>query len=307
MKLLYNEAEKFIKEKFYRDSYDMDCTFHLQNFIEKKLEEDNIQKDPEYYDNRKGVVHVSSLAKCLRGVAYEMLGEVPTEKIEARKLGVFKAGNLFEEFIVDSLGDKMLDRQTEYSFKYKSITLVGRDDGTFLDEKGNRRVLEAKSVHSDSFWYREKEGTLVAYQNQIQIQTYLWLRRVLMNDPIDGYFSYISKDDCMIKGVPIKFNQDFVEYIILPALEYLNEAYEKQDPNVCPVPEPIVFNETKGQWQKNWLASYCQFHNKCAGEAWLLEATKDVATKNKEIKEAEKTAKKKEKVETLPEETKTDE
>ena len=177
---LYQDAEKYIKDIFWAETHNKNNDLNIQQIIADKLIEDNKNKDPEYYAHRDGVVHVTSLSKCLRGVVHEMLGAQKDTAPDARKLGVFKAGNLFEDFIVDALGDKMLDRQTEYVYKYKNIILTGRDDGTIL-HNGVRRILENKSVHSTSFWHREKEGTLVTTQNQQQLQTYLWLRRILPN------------------------------------------------------------------------------------------------------------------------------
>lgn len=181
--IIYQEAEAAIGEQFWANTHDGECGFNISKEVGARLEKDNKEKDPDYYDHRPGVVHTTSLAKCLRGVALEMLGAKKDQLDEKgqrdaqRKLGIFKAGNLFEDFAVDALGDRVLDRQTEYVYRYKGITLTGRDDGTFLDDKNERRVLENKSVNSDSFWYREKEGTLVQWHNQIQVQTYLWLRR----------------------------------------------------------------------------------------------------------------------------------
>lgn len=180
MQYLYSEAEKFIKDIFWSESHDKSNNLNIVETVHAKLVKDNEEKDPDYYNHRPGVVHVTSLAKCLRGVVVEMLGAKKDAPMDARKLGVFKAGNLFEDFIVDALGSKMLDRQTEYVYAYKGVILTGRDDGT-IEHETNRRVLENKSVHSDSFWYREKEGTLVATHNQAQLQTYLWLRRILPN------------------------------------------------------------------------------------------------------------------------------
>lgn len=328
--MLYNKAEEFIKDEYWKNTHNKNCNFNLEEVIKNRLAKDNRDKDPEYYGHREGTVHVSSLSKCLRGVVYEMLGADKDAKDEdelSRKYGIFKAGNLFEDFVVDAIGDKMQDRQTEYIFKYKSIILTGRDDGTILHE-GESFLLEAKSVHSDSFWYRQKEGTLVAHHNQMQIQTYLWLRRILPNlfvwvneegeilraytnlsvlefakekglkseqiaekqkpnnENLNGVFSYISKDDCTVIGAPVKFNKNIIDETIIPALDLISEAYEKKDPTICPCPDMVAYSESRGQWQKNWMCTYCDYHSKCAGESWLLEATKLVTRKNKEMKES---------------------
>lgn len=281
---IYQRAEQFIRGQFLSKTLDYDCKFDLQKTVHDKLVADATIKDSsEYYEAHEGQVHVSSLYRCLRGVYYEMMGEKPTGEIAPRVLGVFKAGNFFEEFIVECLGDNMLDRQTEYRFKYKSLTLVGRDDGTFLDDKGVRRVLECKSQHSDSFWYMLKEGMGVQWQHQIQLQTYLWLRRQIYHEEIDGYFGYVSKDDVSVSGIPVRYNENIINEVVIPILDLLNEAYEKKDPTLLPLPEPII--QDKGKYKKNWLCTYCNFHSLCTGDvAWHLGLEDRVRISNKQSK-----------------------
>lgn len=284
MSKLYSEAEEFIDDIFWSEVHDKSNTLNIPDIVHTKLIKDNEEKSKGgYYGHRDGVVHVTSLSKCLRGVAREMLGIEAEDTIEARKLGVFKAGNLFEDFIIEALSDKMQDRQTEYVYKYKNIVLTGRDDGTIL-HGGRRTLLENKSVNSDSFWYRQKEGKLIAWQNQIQIQTYLWLRRELFNDPVDGIFSYVSKDDVTIISAPVKFSQRIIDEIVIPTLDILNEVYISKNPEVAPLPPMVVFNKSRNQYQKNFLCTYCLHHSGCAGAGWVLEATNMVTQKNKELK-----------------------
>lgn len=324
---LYQDAEKFIKDIYWSETHNKENKLNLPEVIAAKLVKDNKEKDPDYYDHREGVVHVTSLSKCLRGVVHEMLGASKDAPPDARKLGVFKAGNLFEDFIVDALDGLMLDRQTEYIYKYKGVYVTGRDDGT-IEYEGQRTMLEAKSVHSDSFWYREQEGTLVAAHNQAQIQTYLWFRRILPNmfrvtmedgddeqivytnlsleeltaykqNPYDvspedkpdnsnlpGIFSYISKDDCTIIAAPVKFNQRIIDECVLPALEMVIEGYTHKKPELVDVPPLVTYSDTKHSYQKNWLCTYCEYHTKCAGAGWVLEASNLVTQKNKEVKMA---------------------
>lgn len=322
---LYQEAEKLINDIYWTDTHDSSSKLHLPQLIEERLIDDNAKKDPEYYKHREGVVHATSLSKCLRGVLHEMLGAKKDNEIDPRKLGIFKAGNLFEDFIIQALGERVIHSQREYEYRYKNITLVGRSDYT-INDNGVTRVGENKSVHSDSFWYRERSGTLVAWNNQVQLQIYLWLERELnpyvcsvcgwvklanftpkcsnCNDPDSvmnypslvgevyrlenpqGIFSYISKDDCMVAGAPIKFNRRVVDEIIVPALDIISEGYAKKDPTVAPLPSMVVFSPPKNQYQKNWLATYCEYHALCAGAGWLNEATNLVTTRNRELKES---------------------
>lgn len=324
MQYLYQEAEKFIKDIYWAESHDKSNTLNISDVVGERLVQDNKEKDPEYYDHRPGVVHVSSLSKCLRGVVHEMLGtpkDEVDEKAEKRQLGVFKAGNLFEEFIVEAMGDKMLDRQTEYVYKYHELYVTGRDDGT-ISHDGGRRMLECKSVHSDSFWHREKEGTLCAYQNQMQIQTYLYFRRILPNvfvredtneiiytnldkqalweyrgmkpddvlkpvakpdeSNLNGIFAYISKDDCTIAQAPVKFNQRIIDETVLPALEAVRLGYVNKNPNQVEAPPLTTYQVGRGQHTKNWLCTYCSYHQSCAGKGWVLEAQAEVTRLNKE-------------------------
>lgn len=318
---LYQEAEDFINDVFWSQSHDK-SDLRIVDIVNEKLIKDNKEKDPEYYDKRMGVVHASSLYGCLRGTLHKMLCHEPTSIIEARKLGVFKAGNLFEDFIVEALGDRVIGTQTEYEYKYKSITIVGRSDYRIMDN-GVERIGENKSVHSDAFWYRQQEGTLVQWHNQIQLQIYLWLERVIYNREVQGIFSYVSKDDCTVESCPIKFNQLIIDEIVVPSLEILNSAYEKRLPMIeegkklkemysaegigepakksignsikdlwkrindmsdIPLPEPAIFNKSKGQWQINWISKYCDYHDSCAGAGWLLEAQDIVKRRNAEAR-----------------------
>ena len=306
---LYQAAEKYINDEFWKNTHDAHSKLNIPKLIEERLIKDNSEKDPDYYNHREGVVHTTSLAKCLRGVVHSMLGAKKDGEIDPRKLGVFKAGNLFEDFVIEALGARVVHKQREYEYHHKSVIIVGRSDYT-IDDEGVLRVGENKSVHSDSFWMREREGTLVAWHNQMQLETYLWLERILtpykdakgnviltnvpregltpapeekLDNP-QGIFSYISKDDCTVIGAPVQYNPNFVNEIILPAIELVNEAYEKKDPNLVPCPDMVIYSEAKNQYQRNWLASYCEYHSQCAGAGWVLEAANTVTAKNKELK-----------------------
>ncbi len=288
MPFLYQEAEKFVRGIYWSETHDKNSNLNIPKLIEERLIKDNQEKDILYYGQRLGVVHATQLSGCLRGASYAILGTPPQHEPEARTLGVFKAGNLFEEFIIETLGTKVIHKQREYKYKYKNITLVGRSD-FIIDDNGVMRIGETKSVPSDSFWYREREGTLVAYQNQIQLQVYMWLERILNGNNWDGIFSYVSKDDCTVAGAPIRFNQRIIDEVVIPALDIINEAYTSKNPEVAPLPPVVVYSESKEQYQKNWLAMYCEkngYHSLCAGAGWILEATNLVTQRNKELKKA---------------------
>lgn len=280
---LYGEAERFINETFYQNSYDNRSTLNVVDLMHAKLVADNKAKDPEYFAHREGIIHATSLTRCLRGVVYEMLGIKKDNEIEARKFGVFQAGNLFEEYVIKSLGEKVIERQRQYTYIYKNLTLVGRSD-CILNDNGVMRIGECKSVHSDSFFYRQREGTLIAWNNQIQLQIYMWLERELFGNNWDAELIYISKDDCTVSHCALRYNPDIIEKIVKPALDIINEGYTSKNPEAAPLPPMVIFSDAKHQYQKNWLCTYCEYHSSCAGAGWILEATNLVTTRNKELK-----------------------
>ena len=320
---LYQDAEAFINDMFFQETHDKRGVLVIRDLLAEKLRDDDKIKDVAYYGQREGVVHSSALSGCLRGVMHDMFGTEPDqqdEKDEDRKLGVFKAGNLFEDFIVETLGDRCIHKQREYTYKYKNITLVGRSDYT-IDDSGIMRVGENKSVHSQSFWHREREGTLVAWQNQIQIQIYMWLERELFGNEWEGIFSYISKDDCTVISVPVKFNRKFIDQIVLPILDIIDAEYMAKKDTAAkrnelvtqlkalpkdadlstvtslhkeidvltglindmpnvPAPTLAMYSKSKEQYEQNWLCKYCKYHSKCAGSGWPIEAASEVKRLN---------------------------
>src|SRR3989337_1799382 len=128
--MLYQAAEKWVNEEFWKNTHDASSKLNLPKLIEERLVHDNKMKDPDYFNHREGVVHSTSLSKCLRGVVHAMLGAKKDGEPDARKLGIFKAGNLFEDFIIEALGERVVHAQREYEYHYKSLTLVGRSDYT---------------------------------------------------------------------------------------------------------------------------------------------------------------------------------
>ena len=284
--MIYQDAEKFIKDSFWKESHDKTSLDLVKAFYDEAHKQ-VFEKDLEYYGHREGVVHVSSVSSCLRGVLHQMFqveADQRTEKDKKRTAGVFWVGQQFEDAVIKNFGDKVTGAQTEYEYKYKNITLVGRSDFRMMDEE-KERIGEVKTVNSNSFWFRAKEGNIVAYQNLVQLQIYLWLERMLYKKSPDGIFLYASKDDMTLEQAAVKYNYHIIDEVVKPALDIINEGYVKRDPNIAPVPEMVVYNEAKHQYQVNWLCKYCDYHNKCTNAGWILEAKNLVAKKNTELKD----------------------
>lgn len=295
---------------FDANTHDKESKLDVKSFVMDSLIAGDAASDAEYHKPKMGEFHVSQLYSCQRGQLMTALcikPPAPTEYeafTKVRKMGVFKAGHLFEQFIIDSLGDKVGARQQEYRMDYKGITVVGRSDGYVID--GDKmRVLEVKSVNSNAFWHREKRGELVAWHNQIQLQTYLWMERELYGEERDGVFVYVSKDDCTVVSTNVKYNPDIIENIVKPILDKLAAAYAKAlatpiDPtaedkakqyedalSMLEVPPEVEFDPVpkktapNGEYKVSWLAKYCDHHRRCAGEDWEAVAKDSVKRMNK--------------------------
>ena len=120
------------------------------------------------------------------------------------------------------------------------------------------------------------------WHNQVQLQIYMWLERILNGNEWEGVFTYVSKDDCTVVSAPIKFNQRIIDEVVIPILDMINDAYEKKDAMIIPVPDPVIYNKNRHQFETNWLCKYCDYHKQCVGKDWVLEASKLVAAKNLE-------------------------
>ena len=56
MQYLYQEAEKLIKDIYWKETHDPHSKLNLSKVIEERLVKDNKEKDPDYYDHREGAV-----------------------------------------------------------------------------------------------------------------------------------------------------------------------------------------------------------------------------------------------------------
>lgn len=178
----------------------------------------------------------SRIGMCPCGIYLERMGVEPDEDFDDRTLRVFKAGNLFEDFIISLLPGAELQKRIEW----KEQDVTGYADAIF-----NGLVYEIKSKHSRAFWHMDKQGD-ANQQHKMQ----LWIYLKVLNMP-EGRILYCSKDDLAIREYPIFLEDKELEEKVMHELNILNEAWKTKTP-----PQPITD-------KKDWRYKYCRYHKKC--------------------------------------------
>ena len=115
----------------------------IQTLIDEELNRDNSKNR-----KRSGKYIASNLGRCYRLQYWYRLGEPFSEELDARTLRVFKAGDLFHEF-VQNIVSKQENVQIE--LQGEDDDFIWRADIVLPDE-----VIECKSQHSRAFWHNKK-------------------------------------------------------------------------------------------------------------------------------------------------------
>lgn len=161
----------------------------LQSLIDKALERKGDRV-------RSGKYSPSSLGKCFRAQYWNRKNEPVSNPIDERTNRIFKAGNLFHEFVQEIICFNHPEAQKEV--KIVTDDFVGFADLVLTDE-----VIDLKSQHSKAFWYRKdmiwKELETKLLCNILQVVFYA---SNLGKDK--ARLVFISKDDLCIQEYPIE-------------------------------------------------------------------------------------------------------
>jgi hypothetical protein len=229
----------------------------IQTFVDETIKEDNKKKRADYTQSSW---HASSLGNCLRGTYLQRLGVEPDEPMKVGTLRKFKAGELFEEWLIDLLrkNKDIKDVETQTRVESKLYNLSGRLDAMLTYKDGTKEVIECKSQNSRSFWWNIKNGNVAHRHHMYQLWVYLKTLKIE-----NGTIVYISKDDLSIQEYPVKLQDKKLAKEVIDILTLLNKSWKEQNPLLLPLPE-------KGSWQEKW----CPFHNHCIDEKYLLSLPK---------------------------------
>lgn len=197
--------------------------------IQERIDEALLTADNDRAKTRKpsGKFKPSLFGRCYRSQIWARMGEPESNPPDARTRRVFKAGQLFHDFVQGFFDDAV-----------KEVFISTDEVNGYADLVLPDAVVDIKSQHSQAFHYMAKEGDDICrkkYPNWLQVMWY-----ALMMDKKYGKLAFISKDDLCIKefedlaenwrdDVECELNalQYFWDNKIIPEAE--PRAYEKID------------------------------------------------------------------------------
>ena len=164
----------------------------IQELIDKALERKSDRV-------RSGKFSPSSLGKCYRAQYWNRKNEPPSNPIDERTNRVFKAGNLFHEFVQGLILAQNPQAQ-------KEVLIETEDFKGYADLVLEDEIIDIKSQHSKAFWYRKnltwKETEPKVYHNIMQVVFYAV---ELKKD--NARLVFVSKDDLCIQEYPLSVDK----------------------------------------------------------------------------------------------------
>jgi hypothetical protein len=199
---------------------------------------------------RSGKWNPSSFGMCYRQQFWNRKNEPKSEPIDERTLRIFKAGQLFEDFVVG-----LLPKDNGYQFQVKVETddILG-----YADIVSENEVADCKSVHSKSFWWMTKSQDIKKdkYHNWLQVMYYA----TELNKQF-GRLVFVSKDDLCIQEY-VQPVDDYWKREINAEIATLRFLW---DSDILPKAEPRCTPKVDKRTGEitYWQCSYCSFLTLC--------------------------------------------
>ena len=203
-----------------------------------KAEQDS-RKDRE----RSGKFSPSSLGRCFRAQILNRANIPQSNPPDERTLRVFRCGQLFHDFVQGHLPDFQNEVVCE------NDDFSGRADVVTEDT-----VYDIKSVHSNSFWYAQKDGYDIVEQkkpNWLQLAYYAWILKKKKMCLVQ-----ISKDDLTI-AEHIQFTEKWMEILQAEVDELRWHWGNYTTQQALPSASPRAYGGKEGK--------YCAFKDYCKG------------------------------------------
>ncbi len=198
---------------------------------------------------RSGKYSPSSFGRCYRLQFFNRKDEPKSNPTDERIERVFKAGNLFHEFVQ---GVILANNPTAQ----KEVLIEDDNFKGYADLVMGDEVIDLKSQHSKAFWYRnEKPWTEVEGQIKHHILQVAWY--ALRLDKKSARIVYISKDDLCIQEYPLEVKNYLAE--INQEVDTLKEIWVNQE---LPKAEPRAYGIDK-KTGKCKDCQYCSWLDKC--------------------------------------------
>lgn len=190
----------------------------------------------------------SSFGRCFRYQFWNRKNEPISNPIKPRVERVFKAGNLFHDFVQGVILKENPNAQKEVPIEIDDVK--GYADLVLEDE-----VIDLKSQHSKAFWYRSKlewkDVEIKIYNNILQVMFY-----AIELKKLKARLVYISKDDLCIQEYSLTVNDKWKEEIEKELL-VLRNFWTK---NELPPAVPRAYLNNQGESVE---CGYCGFKDTC--------------------------------------------
>ena len=222
----------------------------IQETIDQALKK---EQDERGKKTRSGLWSPSSFGRCYRMQYWNRLNEPQTNPVDSRTLRIFRAGQLFHDFVQQFFPEA----QTEV--KVNAEDVFGYADIVLSDE-----VVDIKSVHSYQFHYTSQSTfdiTKEKYTNILQVLSYAYF----LGKP-KGRLVFVSKDDlCIEEHV---FFVDKWRSEIEMELTCLRKLWDSKE---LPPPHPRAYG---GEETYNECKKYCCYKDLCVSKGHFIPEIK---------------------------------
>jgi hypothetical protein len=163
--------------------------------IQTLLDERLIKEQKE--STREPITGPSQLGSCLRQLMLMEKGFKP-RPFEPITLRIFKAGYIFEEFLLGTLekAGKLVERQKKVEYRGIRGTL-----DAVANLNGENVLFDCKSIKGSAFKYLDEEGVGENYIYQLSFY-HKALSQSMKLSPIGRIF-YVEKENMMVKELPV--------------------------------------------------------------------------------------------------------
>jgi hypothetical protein len=236
----------------------------MSDSIQSILDASLVKKNAE--STREPIVSPSCLGDCIRKLMM-LERKYPARPFEPIQLRTFKAGYLFEEFVLNTLEKEGVLVKRQEAVEYRGIK--GTLDSV-ISLNGENVLFDVKSIKSSAFGYLDKEGVGEKYTYQLSFY-HLALAKKLKISNLARVF-YVEKENLMIKELALVCPDHYaaVEQKITE-VEVARKAKELP-------PERNTAGDTFPCYSVNkkfkTCKSYCQYSDHCPKIVAEMEAVK---------------------------------
>lgn len=197
---------------------------------------------------RSGKFSPSQLGRCYRAQIWNRKAEPISDPVDARTERVFKAGNIFHDFVQE------LVLKNDPNAK-KEVLVETNDFKGYADIVLKDEVIDIKTQHSRAFWYRNgltwEQVEPQLYPNVLQVVFYA------LNLGVDrARLVFLSKDDLCIDEYPFEAKNAYKAKLDLE-IDTLMSFWNK---NVLPPATPRCYKDKDGKYRE---CGFCLWKTTC--------------------------------------------